>query len=398
MMAFRMLVNFLLARSPTMSLKQMTPYYALERVIVAPTLQAEWFADTFLFRIPLANVAQRLDQVKTELGAYQSIQPEGENFQGENFQVLYERGKQLAEVKINELGQINYFVLKSEPLPVTPEEAIEKLKDFPGRTNLLILDEDNLPIAAHGADLALGVASTFKLAVLAALQEKIKNGTLSWTDVVVLRPEDKSVGGFLVNWFDGAVFTVESLAALMISVSENTATDILMNLMGRDPIAPYAPRMFPLLTTREIFVLKSPTNENLLRRFRSGNSTNRAQVLEEVKSAPRPDAKLFPNKPIALDLDYFFTPYELCALMSKVADLPLMIINPGLSAKSAINWDRVAFKGGSLPGVLNITLQLKSKNGKTYRLSATWNDPSAVLDEAVFIDLIDLVVAGLLSR
>ena len=397
-MAFRMLVNFLLARSPTMSLRQMTPYFALERVIVAPTLQAEWFADSFLSRIPLTTVAQGLAQIKTELGAYQSIQPEGENFQGENFQVLYERGKQLAEIKINDLGQIKYFVIKSEPLPVTPEEAIEKLKAFPGRTNLLILDEEDLPIAAYSADLALGVASSFKLAVLAALQEKIKNGDLSWTDVVVLRPEDKSVGGFLVNWFDGAVFTVESLAALMISVSENTATDILMHLLGRDAIAPYAPRNFPLLTTRELFVLKSPTSEDLLMRFRSGNSTNRAQVLEEVKSAPLPDAKLFIKKPIALDVEYIFTPYELCDLINKVADLPLMTINPGLSAESAKNWDRVAFKGGSLAGVLNITLLLKSKNGKTYRLSATWNNPLALLDEAVFFELIDLVVAGLLSR
>ena len=133
-------------------------------------------------------------------------------------------------------------------------------------------------------------------------------------------------------------------------------------------------------------------------RFRSGNSTNRAQVLEEVKSAPLPDAKLFIKKPIALDVEYIFTPYELCDLINKVADLPLMTNNPGLSAESAKNWDRVAFKGGSLAGVLNITLLLKSKNGKTYRLSATWNNPLALLDEAVFFELIDLVVAGLLSR
>ena len=393
-MAFQMLVNFLLARSSTTSLRQITPYFALERVVVAPTLQADWFADSFLSKIPLTNVAQGLAQIKTEFGAYQSIQPVGENFD-----VLYERGKQLFEIKINDVGQINYLAFKPDLQPLTPEEAIEILKTFPGQTNLLILEEEeDLPVAAYNADLPLAVASAFKLAVLAALQEKIENDDLSWTDVVKLQEEDKSVGGFLVNWFDGAVLTVESLAALMISVSENTATDILMHLLGRDAIIPYASRNQPLLTTRELFVLKSPPSDDLLQRYRNGSLSDRLEVLEEVVSEPQPDPKFFTNTPTSLDIEYFYTPYELCELINIVGDLPFMTINPGISESSAKKWESVAYKGGSEAGVLNMTLLLKSTDGKTYRVSATWNDPLAALDEAAFFKLIDTVVAGLLSR
>jgi Beta-lactamase enzyme family len=387
-MALRMLIMYLFFRSPTTTLEQITPYTALERVLVAPTLKAEWFAESFLIAIPLIKVAQVLANVQTEFGPYQSIQPFGENFHA-----LYERGKQLVEIKVNDLGQIYYLLLKPVAVDLTPEKAIEILKSFPGQTNLLILEEDR-PIASYNADLPLAVASSFKLAVLTALQEKIENGDLSWNDVIELRPEDKSFGGFLVNWYDGAVLTLESLAALMISVSENTAT--LMHLLGREAIMPYASRNNPLLTTREAFVLKSPTSEDLLQRYRNGNLSERIVVLQEVASAPPPDPKLFSNTPTALDVEFFFTPQELCDLMSKVADLPLMIINPGISGSKS--WERVAFKGGSEPGVLNVTLLLKSKNGKTFRVSATWNNPLAALDEAVFIDLINRVVVGLLSR
>jgi Beta-lactamase enzyme family len=389
-MALRMLIMYLFAWAPTTTLKEVTPYTALERVLVGPTLKAEWFAESFLIGIPLTKVAQVLASVQTEFGPYQSIQPFGENFHA-----IYERGKQLVKIKLNDLGQINYLLLKPVAVALAPEEAIEILKSFPGQTNLLILEEDR-PIASYNSDLPLAVASSFKLAVLTALQEKIENGDLSWNDVIELRPEDKSFGGFLVNWFDGAVLTVESLAALMISVSENTATDTLMHLLGREAIIPYESRNKPLLTTREAFVLKSPINEDLLQRYRNGNLSDRLVVLDEVALAPPPDPKLFTNTPTALDVEFFYTPQELCDLMSKVADLPLMIINPGISGSKS--WERVAFKGGSEPGVLNVTLLLKSKEGKTYRVSATWNNASAALDEAVFIDLINRVVVGLLSR
>jgi Beta-lactamase enzyme family len=380
----------LFAWSPTTTLKQITPYTALERVLVASTLKAEWFAESFLIGVPLTKVTQVLASIQAAFGPYQSIQPFGENFH-----VLYERGKQLVEIKVDDLGQIYYLLIEPAAVALTPEKAVEILKSFPGQTNLLILEEDR-PIASYNADLPLAVASSFKLAVLTALQEKIENGDLSWNDVIELRPEDKSLGGFLVNWFDGAALTLESLAALMISVSENTATDTLMHLLGREAIVPYESRNKPLLTTREAFVLKSPTNEDLLQRYRKGSLSDRMVVLQEVASAPPLDPKLFTNTPTALDVEFFFTPQELCDLMTKVADLPLMIINPGISGSKS--WERVAFKGGSEPGVLNVTLLLKSKNGKTFHVSATWNNPLATLEEAAFVDLINNVVVGLLSR
>jgi beta-lactamase class A len=404
-----MFLPLLLAQPPLVTQMQITPMAALERLFSTPAPQPEWFAESFLTQVPLTQIEQIVAGFRASLGPYQSVQP-----QGESYQIQFEKGKLLARIAVNDSGQITGLLLQPQSDAIAPSEAIQQLQALPGQTNLLILEtgpygsgEAGRPLATHNADLPLAVGSTFKLAVLAALQEQISKGDPSrvsrrvraWSDVVELRPEDKSLpSGFLQTWFDGALLTVQSLATLMISQSDNTATDALMRLLGRRAIAPFAARNHPLLTTREFFALKNPENEALLQRYRTGDRGDRLEVLKELTSSPLPDASLFTNKPIALDVEWFFTPQELCGLMEKVADLPLMSINPGGGLVDPNQWERVSFKGGSEPGVLNLTTSLKSMSGKTYCVSTTWNNPDAAVDETRFYTLYSGILEGLRDR
>jgi hypothetical protein len=61
-----------------------------------------------------------------------------------------------------------------------------------------------------------------------------------------------------------------------------------------------------------------------------------------------------------------------------------MSINPGVAR--AKDWQRLAFKGGSEPGVLNLTTSLLGKTGKRYCVAATWNHDSS-LDDVRFMSL-----------
>jgi hypothetical protein len=58
-----------------------------------------------------------------------------------------------------------------------------------------------------------------------------------------------------------------------------------------------------------------------------------------------------------------------------------MRVNPGVAAPT--EWAHIAYKGGSEPGVLNLTTQVTAHNGTTYCVAATWND-NALLDEGHF--------------
>ena len=82
--------------------------------------------------------------------------------------------------------------------------------------------------------------------------------------------------------------------------------------------------------------------------------------------------------PYALDVEWFFSTRELCGLIEQVADLPTMGIASPLVPKE--DWARVAFKGGSEPGVIAMTTQVQAADGRSYCVSAAWNNDQTVVD------------------
>lgn len=76
-------------------------------------------------------------------------------------------------------------------------------------------------------------ASIIKLFVLAALFEQVEKGEMNLTEQYVLKAEDKVSGtGDIQNMQDGTELTLLTLAEKMIIISDNTATNILINLIG----------------------------------------------------------------------------------------------------------------------------------------------------------------------
>ncbi|OFK61738.1 hypothetical protein HMPREF2811_02840 [Globicatella sp. HMSC072A10] len=76
-------------------------------------------------------------------------------------------------------------------------------------------------------------ASIIKLFVLAALFEQVEKGELDLTEQYSLKAEDKVSGtGDIQNMEDGSELTLLTLAEKMMTISDNSATNILINLMG----------------------------------------------------------------------------------------------------------------------------------------------------------------------
>lgn len=83
-------------------------------------------------------------------------------------------------------------------------------------------------------------ASTIKLYVLAKLLQSAAAGHVSLDAELVLRRDDKVSGsGILKAFKDERAYTVLDLATLMIIVSDNTATNLLIDLLGTDAINDY---------------------------------------------------------------------------------------------------------------------------------------------------------------
>ena len=77
------------------------------------------------------------------------------------------------------------------------------------------------------AERPLAIGSAFKLFVLAELVRAVKAGERRWSDVVPLDRQSLP-SGLLQDWPKGSPITLHSLAALMISRSDNSAADTLL--------------------------------------------------------------------------------------------------------------------------------------------------------------------------
>jgi len=80
-------------------------------------------------------------------------------------------------------------------------------------------------------------ASTIKLLVLAELFRQVEEGTIRLDDPVTMLAEDRRGGsGILKDLSPGLVATIHDHATLMIALSDNTSTAVLVRLLGLDRI------------------------------------------------------------------------------------------------------------------------------------------------------------------
>jgi hypothetical protein len=282
------------------------------------------------------------------------------------------------------------------PTQPSLKAVLEALQKLPGRVNFQLerLSPEPAVIASLNPDEELGIASAFKLYILAALVKDRK----PWDSVVRLQDRWKSLpSGELHNWPAGAPLTVYDLAGRMISRSDNTATDHLLFHAGRGRIESLLPefghahpaRMTPFLSTRELFLLKG--RPSLARAYLPLDAAGRRRFLDETLAKTGREEHAAWETPRALDtLEWFASAADLCRVMAwldKHGDkeaLDILRINPGIPLPPG-KYYSVGFKGGSEPGVLNLTLLVKTLDGASYALSAGWNDPAANLDDNRFL-------------
>lgn len=381
------LLAFLLIGSGGVLATSPTAAEMVTQVFVAETLSADWFSADVLAQVPLVQLQAIVQQYKGVLGTF--VRAEGV---GPSFNLIFEKGSAPAQLILDSAGKIAGFWL-GVPVPKAEglQEVLNSFAELPGKVSVLIASETGVLGAVEPA-LPLGVGSAFKLAVLAALKDKVNSGAQAWDDVVTLEEKHISLpSGILQSWPIGTPLTIQTLASLMISISDNTATDMLIDIVGREVIENYAPRNVPFLSTRELFVLKDPANSTYLDAYRQGDVVKRREILTAIQALPLPDVSIFSDGPVALDLEWFFTVGELANLMFYVKNLPFMTINPGVPNEY---WQRIAFKGGSEPGVINLTSAVTNSAGKTYVISATWNH-NETLDETLFISLFSALLNAL---
>lgn len=93
--------------------------------------------------------------------------------------------------------------------------------------------------AAYGLkeDGRVRTASTIKLPIMAAVYEKARLGEVRWDEWIALREEDKVSGsGVLHEFMAGTRLSLRDLVRLMIVVSDNTATNLVLDRISAQAV------------------------------------------------------------------------------------------------------------------------------------------------------------------
>ena len=341
----------------------------------------EWFAEAFLAQVPATDLAVVFDQMRTA-GPYVV-----EAYDGTEDAALLPLdgagGRFRLHVVTEPDGRMGtLFFEAARPIPDIdqPSDADDALAGLGADTSFLVASAPTCePVHARETDVARPIGSIVKLYVLDAVRQAVDDGALAWEDTVSVTDDLRSLpSGVLQDEPAGHEVTVREAAELMISISDNTATDLLIDAVGKDAVLAAVERLghhdpdllTPLVTTRELFQLAF-TDAGLREQWATADAAGREEILAGL---PGGDVEVDPA--LAQDvvwpdgLDWFATAEDLCRAHVGLQETQdpavgeILALNPGIEVPAG--WDYVGFKGGSAPGEMAGSWYLESGSGEGY--------------------------------
>jgi len=306
-------------------------------------------------------------------------------------------------ITVNEQGKITgLFFRPSFKKEVLLEDAIKNFEELPYKKGLLIKKFDSLEDLSYSLNEKeiFPIASAFKLYILAYILEN----NIKWDKVINIKNDYKSLpSGKMHLYPDGSPVTLFSLAMAMISESDNTATDALIETLGRENIEEFMksynskPELnIPLLKTSEMFKLKSSTQ--IAADYINSSIKEKRKILKDLTKIKLEMDSVNFSKPYKTDsIEWFASPEDICQLMNyfriknnEYANA-ILSMNPGIDTRTA-GYLFAGYKGGSEPGVINMNWLLKSKNGNFYCVSSSAMSPDETIDEKKYISIMQEIL------
>jgi beta-lactamase class A len=261
----------------------------------------------------------------------------------------------------------------TSPPPTTWAGVDAALRAVAPQVHLLVANVTSgscRPVHSIDPAAAAPLGSAFKLYVLDALGNAVAAGKADWNQQLTITAQLKSLpSGVLQAKPDGTRVSVRDTAAKMISISDNTVANMLINLVGRPAVeATLTPtgmadpaRDRPFLTTRELFILKLDHWPALAQRYLAADQAGRrallATTIDRASLPPVTAAKTWTTPRDINDIEWFASADDICRAYTSLAALAR---RPGLSLIGGVlslnhggvqlpraQWKTTWFKGGS---------------------------------------------------
>lgn len=332
----------------------------LSSIFADKPIEASLFSSQFLGQVSITQIQKIVDDLKVSLGTLKSI-----NVSNGSGTIDFEKGELPVSISLDQQGQISTLWFSAPHFKIVSlDETVKGLhENAVGKTSLLVV-VDNKPVIVENDKTPMAVGSTFKLLVLKAYEDAIKKGELKRETIVSLKEKNRSLPtGVLQNLPAGTPVNLELLAQLMIQISDNTATDSLIEVLKKPRIEALSPRNSPMLTTRELFQLIDSSNEQLRNKFKTGTKSARLEVLSELDKLPLPSVSSIGKSATWQDAEWYMSANEICPLLESVQNAPALNSSLNPLFKN-LNWQKIGFKGGSEYGVINFSVIGNTQKGQ----------------------------------
>jgi len=375
---------------------------------------AEMFTPTFLAQVPPAQIRAIGQQVVAQYGAVRGIERlEAGSPQSGVIHVGLERAVLNIQIVIEPQAPnriAGLLITGADMRGDSLAAIIAEIRALPGEKSVAVARlGDGAPQIAASLDpeRPLAIGSAFKLFILAELNRQIDAGQRHWSDVVTL--DHRSIpSGTLQTWPAGSPVTLHTLAALMISVSDNSAADMLLHTLGRENVEHMmetigvgnAARNRPLISTLEMAAIKTGPAPSFNLWQQSDEAGRRRLLATDYANfdASRIDIARFTGNPLHIDVEWYASAADMVRVMDwfrrngDETTKAILAINSGLGPQLRGELAYVGYKGGSEPGVLNLTWLVRNRAGAWQAITGSWNNPDAPLEEQRFIGLIARLV------
>jgi beta-lactamase class A len=134
------------------------------------------------------------------------------------------------------------------------EEAVRaRITGFAGTVTLYAKNLDTGATFGIREQEPVRTASTIKLPILCAVADQVASGKAKWTELLTVRREDKVTGSGIIGSeiSDGVQLPLRDVANLMIVLSDNSATNMILERFTADAVNAYLDRI-GIKTTRSM--------------------------------------------------------------------------------------------------------------------------------------------------
>ena len=277
------------------------------------------------------------------------------------------------------------------------------LQRLPGHTGFLFTELTATgPRVLYGIrqDERFAIGSSFKLFILGTLAADANAGRQHLNYIMRLRADLAGPPhSEMASWPVGSPVTLHTLALKMIWISDNTATDHLLYLLGRERVERQMAQMGhshpewnrPLLSTREMTMLRDKKTGLPGGAYQKLDEAARRRFLaDHFRGVPDYESLDFDTAAYGV-AEWYATPRDMSRALAWLKNntepgspanplRAVMAVDPKLP-HDAKKWPYVGFKGGSEDQLLAGNWLLKNKSGRWYTMQIFYNNPAGKADQ-----------------